>query len=383
MHSQNDVTRFQRRLTISWIAMIALAAMMLAPHIRRWMVPEITGDPRPVTARGDLAEFEQTSRDVFESASPSVVYINTRQRRISNRFTLQTVEVEAGTGSGFVWDEHGHIVTNYHVIRGASSAEVIFADQSAFQATLIGASEDHDLAVLKVDISADRLRPVLVGESHDLFVGQSVYAIGRPFGLEQTFSTGVVSSRSRSIQSQGNRDRQIEDVIQTDAAINPGNSGGPLLDSAGRLIGVNTAIYSPSGASAGIGFAIPVDTVNRVVPQLIAKREYKPPSIGIGVHPYISKLAASQLGVQGIVIVSVQPGGPAEEAGLRAATQTAQGIILGDVINTIDSKQVTSLNELYAILEQHSAGDTVTLTILREGAEQEVNVTLQERPGMQ
>lgn len=383
MHSQDDISRFQRRLTISWLIMIVLAAMLLTPHVRRWMGVGITGDPRPVTARGDLAEFEKTSIEVFESASQSVVYINTRQRRISNRFTMQTVEVEAGTGSGFVWDEQGHIVTNYHVIKGASSAEVIFADQSSYQASLVGVSEDHDLAVLKVDATADQLRPVLVGESGNLLVGQSVFAIGRPFGLSQTFSTGVVSARSRSIPAQGIRGREIEDVIQTDAAINPGNSGGPLLDSAARLIGVNTAIYSPSGASAGIGFAIPVDTVNRVVPQLIANREYKPPSIGITVNPYLNDLAASQLGVKGIVIVSVQPDGPADRAGLRAVTQTRQGILLGDVVTEMNGTAVTSLDDLYGVLEKQQVGDTVTLTIIREGSEQTVDVTLQERPGMQ
>ncbi|MCH2203325.1 MAG: trypsin-like peptidase domain-containing protein [Fuerstiella sp.] len=383
MYSQDDVNRFQRRLAFSWFVMAALAVLLLMPQIRRWMGVGITGDPRPVTARGDLAEFEKTSINVFQSAGASVVYINTRQRRFASRFTRQTIEIESGTGSGFVWDEHGHIVTNYHVIKDASSAEVIFADQSAFEATLVGKSPNHDLAVLKVNASTDLLRPVMIGESHDLQEGQSVFAIGRPFGLAQSYSAGIVSNRSRSLKIPGGSGREIEDVIQTDAAINPGNSGGPLLDTAARLIGVNTAIYSPSGGSAGVGFAIPVDTVNRVVPELIANGEYKPPSLGIVVDSYINSLAATQAGVSGIVVVSVQPGGPADKAGLQGVTETTSRMILGDVITVVSGKQVETLNDLFAILEKHSVGDQVTLTILREGVEQNVELTLQERPGIQ
>lgn len=377
MHSQDDVNRFQRRLTISWIVMSVLTAIFLTPYVKGWLDSSITGDPRPVTARGDIAEFEKTSINVFQSARPSVVYINTKQRRLANRWTRKTVEVDSGTGSGFVWDKHGHIVTNYHVIKGASSAEVVFPDQSRFEARLIDVSPDHDLAVLKVDITADRLSPVLVGESTDLRVGQSVFAIGCPFGLEQTFSTGVVSARSRSILAQGNSGRTIEDVIQIDAAINPGNSGGPLLDSAGRLIGVNTAIYSPSGASAGIGFAVPVDTVNRVVPAIIARKELKPPQLGIGVSPYLNELVAARTGVKGIVISAVTPGGAAEAAGLRGIKEGNGGIILGDIVLKVGDEYVTSRNELLSILEHHKAGETITLTILREITEQAVDVTLQ------
>ena len=231
----------------------------------------VAGEPRVVTPRGDLANFEKTTIELFQNASPSVVYLTTRSR-VANPFSMRAVEVEAGSGSGFMWDEQGHIVTNFHVLQEASSARVVMWDQSSYEATLVGGSPDHDLAVLRIAAPPEKLRPVPIGESASLLVGQAVYAIGNPFGLNQTLTTGVLSAKSRIIQSPTGR--SIEDVIQIDAAINPGNSGGPLLDSAGRLIGVNTAIYSPSGASAGVGFTIPVDTVNRVVPQIIANGHY-------------------------------------------------------------------------------------------------------------
>lgn len=377
MNSDQDVATFQRRLTISWIVMLVLAVVLLVPHVRRWMSAGITGEQRPVTPRGELADFEKTSIEVFRKASPSVVYINTRQRRQANPWSFRQVEVEAGTGSGFVWDQQGHIVTNLHVIRGASSAQVVFTDQTGFDATLVGASEDHDLAVLKISADPDQLSPVLIGESDNLEVGQSVFAIGNPFRLGQTYTTGVISALSQNIRSQGANGRTIDDVIQIDAAINPGNSGGPLLDSAGRLIGVNSAIYSPSGASAGIGFAIPVETVNRVVPEIIANGRYEPPQIGIKSHPILNRLVADRLGVQGIVVQEVSPDSPAATIGLRAARESQGNIVLGDIIMKVDDLRVTSLNELRSALEHHQAGDTVTLTILREGEEQTVELTLQ------
>ncbi|MCZ6452167.1 MAG: trypsin-like peptidase domain-containing protein, partial [Deltaproteobacteria bacterium] len=222
--------------------------------------------PREITPRGKLSVEESLTIALFRKASPSVVNITTLTVR-RDVFTLNLLEIPEGTGSGFVWDNAGHIVTNYHVIQNADVAQVTLADQSTLKARRIGVAPDKDLAVLQIDVAKSRLRPIPIGSSNNLRVGQKVYAIGNPFGLDQTLTTGVISALGREIESVTRR--PIRGVIQTDAAINPGNSGGPLLDSAGRLIGVNTQIFSPSGASVGIGFAIPVDTVNRVVPQLI------------------------------------------------------------------------------------------------------------------
>src|SRR6056297_2499131 len=242
------------------------------------------GEPRPVTARGDLAAFETMIIDVFESARGSVVYVETAEQ-VTSPWRRGSFEMPRGAGSGLVWDDRGHVVTNHHVVAGASSATVRLADGRAFGATAVGASPAHDLAVLRIGVGVDRPDPIPIGESASLSVGQTVIAIGNPFGLDWTLTTGVVSALDRTLpRRQG---PAIERLIQTDAAINPGNSGGPLLDSAGRLIGVNTAIFSPSGASAGIGFAVPVDTVNRVVPQLIATGRYSPPQIGVVTDPTV------------------------------------------------------------------------------------------------
>ncbi len=226
-----------------------------------------------------------------------------------------------GTGSGFIWDEGGHIVTNYHVIKGADGAHVTLADHTTYRASLVGAAPDKDLAVLHIDAPKDKLVPIRIGNSTDLQVGQMAYAIGNPFGLDLTLTTGVISALGREIQSVTKR--TIKNVIQTDAAINPGNSGGPLLDSAGRLIGVNTAIYSPSGSSAGIGFAIPVDEVNRVVPQLIKNGKVERPGLGVQVaHDQLAR----ELGVQkGAVIVRAFRNSPAAKAGLRPTRRDSSG----------------------------------------------------------
>jgi len=225
-------------------------------------------EPRVVQARGNLAEDEKSTIELFENSRDSVVFITTRQR-VMDAWTRNIFSVPSGTGSGFIWDDHGHIITNFHVIKGASEATIRLADGRDYKASLVGASPAHDIAVLKIGIGFQRPAPVPIGTSNDLKVGQKVFAIGNPFGLDWTLTTGIVSALDRSLP--GGDGRTIDNLIQTDAAINPGNSGGPLLDSAGRLIGINTAIYSPSGASAGIGFAVPVDTVNRVVPQIISR----------------------------------------------------------------------------------------------------------------
>ncbi|MDP3225440.1 MAG: trypsin-like peptidase domain-containing protein, partial [Rubrivivax sp.] len=270
-------------ITTAWflavVATVAAGAAWLTPTLVQGKADAV---PRAITPRGPLTADELVHVDLFKRSSPSVVHITSLgvQR---DMFSANVQQVPRGTGTGFVWDGNGHIVTNFHVIQGANGARVTLADQTSFDAQLVGAFPDRDLAVLKIDAPKDKLPPIAVGSSKDLLEGQRVYAIGNPFGLDQTLTTGIVSALNREIESFNQR--TIRGVIQTDAAINPGNSGGPLLDSAGRLIGVNTQIASPSGASAGIGFAIPVDEVNRIVPRLIRDGRFVRPALGITAGP--------------------------------------------------------------------------------------------------
>jgi S1-C subfamily serine protease len=274
--------------------------------------------------------------------------------------------VPSGTGSGFIWDDRGHVVTNLHVIAGAAEASVRLNDGRDYPAGLVGASPAHDLAVLQIRVPFNLPPPVPIGTSSDLKVGQKVFAIGNPFGLDWTLTTGIVSALDRSLN--GEDGRTIQHLIQTDAAINPGNSGGPLLDSAGRLIGINTAIYSPSGASAGVGFAIPVDTVNRVVPQLISNGHYIQPGLGIQVDDTLNRLITRQLGVRGVAVLRVAPGSAAEQAGLRAAELTPERTIIpGDVITEVNTVKVESAGQLFAVLDDHKIGDEVGLSVWRDG----------------
>ncbi|HWN66203.1 MAG TPA: trypsin-like peptidase domain-containing protein, partial [Haliangium sp.] len=235
-------------------------------------------EPRAITARGDLAADEAANIELFRSVAPSVVHI-TNLKAGRDRMNLNVFEIPQGSGSGFLWDEQGHVVTNYHVIDKADRVAVTLYDNTVWPGTIVGAAKDKDLAVVKITAPLEKLRPISVGSSRELQVGQKVFAIGNPFGLDHTLTTGIISGLNREIRSISQR--TIYDVIQTDAAINQGNSGGPLLDSAGRLIGINTAIYSPSGAFAGIGFAVPVDTVNRIVPQLVSSGRVVKPGLGI------------------------------------------------------------------------------------------------------
>jgi len=327
--------------------------------------------PRPVVARGDLAADEQTTIDVFKKAAPSVVYITSIAVR-RNLFSLNAYEIPQGTGSGFVWDEQGRIVTNYHVISDANRLEVTLADHSTWKAVLVGAAPDHDIAVLQVSAPASRLKPLALGDSLSLQVGQKVFAIGNPFGLDQTLTTGVVSALGREIKSVTGR--TLQDVIQTDAAINPGNSGGPLLDSAGLLIGINTAIYSPSGGSSGIGFAMPVHELNRVVPQLIRHGRVIRPGLGITLAP---ANIGRRFDLPGVLILNVQPGSTAQKAGLRSTKQLQDGLVLGDSILAVNGTKVHDYNSLRDALEQYAVGDSVQLTVLREGAQRELTVTLE------
>ncbi len=328
--------------------------------------------PRPIASRGDLLPEEKATIALFRQASPSVVNITTIavQRDL---FTLNLREIPEGTGSGFVWDANGNIITNFHVIQNADAAQVTLADHSSWKARVVGVAPDKDLAVLRIDAPGNRLRPIPIGTSKDLQVGQKVHAIGNPFGLDQTLTTGVISALGREIESVTRR--PIQGVIQSDAAINPGNSGGPLLDSAGRLVGVNTAIYSPSGASAGIGFAIPVDTVNRIVPELMRHGKVIRPGIGVQIA---EEQLARRLGVAGVLVVDVLPGSAAAKAGIRPTMRDRSGRVrLGDVIVAIDGKKVESPNDLFLEMEKRRVGEEVNLSLLREGKAIQTKLTLE------
>ena len=324
------------------------------------------------TADQPLSAEELKTITVFEKAAKSVAYItNTAVRR--DIWSLNTFEVPQGSGSGFIWSTQGHIVTNFHVVYGADSIQVVLDDQSTYDARVIGVDPDHDLAVLQINASQKQLHPLDIGNSQNLQVGQQVLAIGNPFGLDHTLTTGVVSALGRSIKSIN--DRTIEGVIQTDAAINPGNSGGPLLNSSGQLIGVNTQIISPSGAFAGVSFAVPVDIVKRIVPQLIQYGKVIRPGLGISLIP---DSIASRWGIRGIVIARIQPGSAAAKAGLKSLEELQSGRIrLGDVIVSIEGDPVRSYDDLATILDRHNVGDRITLGVRRNNKERTIIITLQ------
>jgi S1-C subfamily serine protease len=333
----------------------------------------LEGKPRPVTpAPVELGPDERATMAVFERATKSVVFIaNTAIQR--DIWSFDIMEVPQGSGSGFVWNKQGHIVTNFHVIYGADAIKVTLADRSEHQAKLVGADPDHDLAVLQIQASESVLEPLAIGASHDLRVGQKVLAIGNPFGLDHTLTTGVVSALGRTIKSMSNR--TIEGVVQTDAAINPGNSGGPLLDSSGRLIGVNTQIVSPSGAYAGIGFAVPVDTVNRIVPELIKHGKLIRPGLGVSLVP---DAMAKRWGIKGLIIGKVSRGGSADRAGLRGARETVTGRVeLGDIVVAVDGKPVETIDDLMDVMEKYKVGDRVRVEVIRNSKRQSVELTLQ------
>jgi S1-C subfamily serine protease len=361
-------------LTGLWLARSqAIAATIVGPAPTAESSPaDATPAPRSIAPRSDLGEGEQRNIRLFEEASPSVIYITTVALQ-AELFSQDIAQIPVGTGSGFIWDDSGHIITNYHVIQNADAARVTLADRSTWDAQLVGVAPEKDLAVLKIDAPRDKLRPIPVGSSHVLRVGQYVYAIGNPFGLDQTLTTGIVSALGREIQAADGT--PIRDVIQTDAAINPGNSGGPLLDSAGRLIGVNSAIRSPSGASAGIGFAIPVDAVGWVVPELIAYGKVRRPSLDLEVA---SGYLANRLGiVDGLLILNITPGGAAAKAGLQATRRTRRGeIILGDIITSIEGQRINAPGDLLLALERRQPGDTVKVTVRRNRRELALSLTL-------
>lgn len=320
-----------------------------------------------------LNDSELATIRLFERAAPSVCFIITSVLQ-RDFWTLNESEIQSGSGSGFVWDDEGHIVTNYHVIKGADFAQVTLADRSVWQAKLIGVAPEKDLAVLRIEAPSAKLTPLPSGSSENLRVGQSVFAIGNPFGLDQTLTTGIVSAIGREIE--GVSGVPIRDVIQTDAAINPGNSGGPLLDSSGKLIGVNTAIYSPSGASAGIGFSIPVNVVRWVVPEIIRYGKVRWPDMGIN---FVSQRITARLGIHGLLVSEVQAGGPAAKVGIKPTYRNRNGeIILGDIITGINGEPVDSQDDVFLALEKFQPGDLIVVNLLRNEKETKVNLTLGE-----
>jgi len=355
-------------VVVALVAVLAQGLWMLGPTL----FGRPKAEPRPVTPRGDLAADEKSTIELFRQASACVVYITTQVVR-RDAFSLNLLEIPRGTGSGIVWDQQGHIVTNFHVIEGADRAQVTLSDNSSWDATLVGSAPEQDLVVLQIGCPSSQLHPIPIGTSHDLEVGQKVFAIGNPFGLDRTLTTGVISGLGRQIRSQTGQ--PIEDVIQTDAAINPGNSGGPLLDSAGRLVGVNTAIYSPSGVYAGVGFAVPVDTVNQIIPELIAHGKVVRPGLGAGIAP---PQIAEQLGISGALVLGVKKGSAAEKAGIQPTTRDANGQIrLGDVIVAVDGNPVSGADDLFKLLRKHEVGDEVTVTVQRQDGKHDLSVRLQ------
>ncbi len=321
-----------------------------------------------VTQFSELNSYELGNIRLFENAAPSVVYITTSTVK-QDRWNMNVQEIPSGTGSGFIWDDSGHIVTNYHVVEGSDKVSVTLSNQTSYPATVIGIAPNKDLAVLKVDATYDNLKPLPLGRSYNLKVGQSVFAIGNPFGLDQTLTTGVISALGREIKSKNGT--PISDVIQTDAAINPGNSGGPLLNSSGRLVGVNTAIFSPSGAYAGIGFSIPVDEVNWVVPDLIRYGRVKRPYLGVELVPdqYFKE--------SGAMIRNVQTNGPAALAGLQGVRQDNYGRLLyGDIIVKIAGQPLKTSGDITPILEQFQPGDKISIEFVRNDRKERTEITL-------
>lgn len=351
--------------------MVASLALQLYQIKQKPPDSELNVTPMPTQQRAPSATL---ATEVYRRVSPSVVAVANLGLVRRGLFSFQVYEVPQGAGSGFVWDRQGHIVSNYHVVHNASSLRVTFPDGTQYDATLVGIAPDYDLAVLKIEAPPEKLSPVTTSPSRALAVGESVYAIGNPFGLDTTLSSGIVSALGRTITSM--TDRKIYDVIQTDTAINPGNSGGPLLSACGELIGVNTAILSPSGAYAGIGFAVPSDTVSRVVPQLIEKGRVTRAGLGVRFLPdHITQRA----GLTGVAIYGVYERSPAAHAGLEGIGMNQLGtLIFGDVVTAVDDQPVATIEQLQALLDSHRPGDRVTLQLLRNQKQREVSLPLVE-----
>lgn len=336
------------------------------------VVSSATPDPLTPSDAQLKLEDEKNSIDVFTRTAASTVFVNER-RVILDPFAGRATEVPAGAGSGFIWDDAGHVVTNFHVIAKAQRITVMLQDQKTYPAKIIGVEPRKDIAVLKIVAPPKSLTPiVLPPPGHRLIVGQKALAIGNPFGLDHTLTTGVVSALGREVDGIGGV--TIRDMVQTDAAINPGNSGGPLLDSAGRLIGMNTMIYSRSGASAGIGFAVPVETIRRVVPQII--RTGRAEQVGLGIRIDPQQRLERRLQLRGVIVLDVVPEGPAARAGLEGLTQTEDGFTLGDLIVGIDDAKIESYDHLYNTLDGKRVGQRVKVRVLRGGQERTVEMEL-------
>jgi S1-C subfamily serine protease len=364
-------TQFPQRRPSAMPLVVAGAAFAVALFLlldrSGLFTPAPRAEPRPVTPRGELAQLEQTFVEVFERNSSSVAHITTTTF-VRDRFGFSGTQVRGGSGSGFVWDDRGTVVTNYHVVQGASRVRVAIGEQT-FQAQVLNGTRDYDLAVLRLQGDVSGLRPIQVGTSKDLRVGQIAVAIGNPFGFDQTLTTGVVSALGRNIRTENG---SLTDLIQVDAAINPGNSGGPLLDSAGRLIGVTTAIYSPSGASAGIGFAVPVDTVNAIVPRLLGGAAAAVPAgipvLGVkNVSPFRYCPVDVDSYRTGAIFTECTPGFGAQAAGLRPFAIDDEGTptVWGDVIVAIDGVRVRTFDEIPTALQSKRPGQQVELTVVR------------------
>ena len=357
------------RYLIIWLLIIA--GIWIGDRFVRGVLLTADG-PRAVTPRGDLADFEAHTIELFENTAPSVAYIFTETAQSSRFDRRGAIGGNGGaTGSGFIWDAAGHVVTKFHVVEGARSVRVQLDSGEAVDARVIGTAPDHDLAVLRLADNRARLRPIPLGTSADLKVGQSVFAIGNPFGLSRTLTTGIISALDRRLTTSTRR--QIAGVIQTDAAINPGNSGGPLLDSGGRLIGVNTAIISETGSSAGIGFAIPVDQVNRIVPQLIKHGKAPRPGIGVVIA---GEAASVQFRIEGLIVADIVQGAAADRAGLIGVDR--QSGRLGDVITHVNGAPVRNITEFAAALQAIGIGNQVELTVRRGGRARAVALSVMD-----
>lgn len=374
--------RTARRLGMSFAILTGVTIRLILPAIGvigsvGALVPSLQAirdaQAQPTQEHRYFLEDEKNTIEIFRDASPSVVFItNTQYRR--TMFSRNVMEVPRGSGSGFVWDRDGHIVTNYHVIQGGNAFTVTLSDGTTHDAKVVGSDPNKDIAVLRIERPSTGLSPVMRGDEHELLVGQKVIAIGNPFGLDQTLTTGVVSALGREIRSVAGT--TISDVIQTDASINPGNSGGPLLDSSGRLIGMNTAIFSTSGSSAGIGFAVPVSTVKRIVPQLIQFGVAQRAGFGITL---VGDDLARRWGIRGVVIDQVQPESAAAQAGLRGVSRNSRGQIeLGDIIVGIEDRDIAVYDDLYTALDQRQPGDNITVKFRRGERIQEAKVRLQK-----
>ena len=348
------------RKTVLFVAASLCAAAALAP----WAQRGESAQPRAVLPRGPLLPQEQSLASLFEATAPSVAYITTERLERTGFFST---EVSQGAGSGFLWDSAGHVVTNFHVLEGARSVNVQLGAGKPIPAKVVGYSEEYDLAVVRLANLPPNLKPIPLGASRELRVGQSVYAIGNPFGLSRTLTTGIVSALDRHLPT--SEYREIAGAIQTDAAINPGNSGGPLLDSAGRLVGVNTAIRSPSGGSSGVGFAIPIDLVNSIVPQLIARGRAALPGIGIRA---VDPVVAARAGITGVVIAEVMRGTPAAQAGLAPVDRRTGEV--GDVIIAVNGRPVESIGTFAAELDRAGVDGSAELTVIRGSKERQVRV---------